>query len=382
MNYTNVFRQNIQSKQRIIVNQGGTSSSKTWSILQILYLLAIKYDGILISVVAETMPHLKRGAMRDFFKMLEDENNYNENEHNKSDFSYQIKKSKIEFFSADNGAKVRGARRDYLFINECNNISYETFEQLEIRTKERIFLDFNPVCKFWAHDKVLLRSDVTFIKSTYLDNNYLSDNIKHTIESRKNIDANWWRIYGDGEIGELEGLIFNNFYLCETFPIDCKWVAYGLDFGFTNDPTTIVKVGLHSGELWIDELIYKTAMTNQDIGNFLKANNLSRVELIADNSEPKSIEEISQMGCRIEGCVKGKDSVINGIDIMKRYRINITKNSLNTINEFRNYSWKKDKNGKYINETSGIYDHCIDAIRYVVLKKTPKEKKITEIDVY
>lgn len=374
MIFTNVFHENRKATQRIVVNQGGTSSTKTWSIQQLLYLLAAR-NTLLISIVSESMPHLRRGAMRDFFKMLLEDSLYDEQSHNKTNNTYKIKKSTIEFFSVDSQDKVRGARRDILFMNECNNISYDTYSQLEVRTKERIYLDYNPVSEFWVHEKLLPLDNVKFIKSTYLDAlEVLPDGIVKSIESRKETDPNWWRVYGLGEVGTLEGIIYKNYKIVDNFPDDVKWMCYGLDFGYTNDPTVLLKIAMKEDEIYIDELIYETGLTNQDI--VLKQRQLEigrRDEIYADSAEPKSIEEIYREKFNIKPCKKGKDSVNQGIDVVKRHKINITKRSINTIKEIRNYSWQKDKEGKFINKPIDHTNHAMSALRYGVSMKLKKK---------
>jgi phage terminase large subunit len=379
MKFTNVYKKNIKEGKgkRIVVNQGGTSSSKTYSILQLLYTIAANSKKpLLISVVSESMPHLKRGAMRDFFNILKSNEIYERDKHNKTDNTYQVGISSIEFFSADNDAKLRGARRDILYMNECNNMSYETYNQLEVRTKLKVFLDFNPVANFWVHEKVLLQDNVAFIKSTYKDNDCLDEQIIKSIEAREFTDLNWWRVYGLGEVGALEGTVFSNFDVCDDIPEDVKWTYYGMDFGFTNDPTTLISVSLASGELWLKELVFETGLTNQDIGEKLKRIGLDRYdEIVADSAEPKSIVEIKRMGFNVKPAKKGKDSILNGLDILKRYKINITKDSLNLLDEFRHYQWKQDKDGNYLNQPIDTFNHGIDAIRYVALNKIGGSKQ-------
>lgn len=379
MKFTNVYKKNIKEGKgkRIVVNQGGTSSSKTYSILQLLYTIAANSKKpLLISVVSESMPHLKRGAMRDFMNILKSNEIYERDKHNKTDNTYQVGVSSIEFFSADNDAKLRGARRDILYMNECNNMSYETYNQLEVRTKLKVFLDFNPVANFWVHEKVLLQENVAFIKSTYKDNDCLDEQIIKSIEAREFTDPNWWRVYGLGEVGALEGTIFSNFGVCDEIPEDVKWTYYGMDFGFTNDPTTLISVSLAHGELWLKELVFETGLTNQDIGERFKRLGLDRYdEVIGDSAEPKSIVEIKRMGFNVKPAKKGKDSILNGLDILKRYKINITKDSLNLLDEFRHYQWKQDKDGNYLNQPIDTFNHGIDAIRYVALNKIGGSKQ-------
>lgn len=375
---------------RFVINQGGTSSGKTYSTLQFLILWALRSKKRrLVSVVAESIPHLKRGAYRDFLKILMEAGLYREENHNKTDFTYQLGSFHFEFFSADNDAKLRGARRDVLYVNECNNISWDAFTQLEIRTREKIFLDFNPVSRFWAHTKIMLPGQsYEFIKSTYKDNidhltgePLLEQSIIDAIESRKPVydsdgnlisgDEQFWKVYGLGETGQLEGVIFSNWQTVDSIPDDGKWIAYGLDFGFTNDPTAIIKVVYQGGELWIEEMSFDTGMTNPDIINKLKSIGVGPLDdIIADSSEPKSIAEIKRGGFRAcRGVKKGPDSINNGIDILKRYRINIHKKSVNLIDEFSNYQWMKTKDGDYLNKPIDSYNHGIDAVRYVCFDK-------------
>ncbi len=372
MQVTSVYHQNVQTakEKRIIVNQGGTSSSKTWTILQLLYFIAdVSNKGLIISVVAESLPHLKRGAMRDFFNMLNMYGIYNRRAHNKSDNTYRVGSSLIEFFSADDDSKVRGGRRDILFINECNNVPYPVYDQLEVRTKRKIFLDFNPVSEFWAHTKVLGDDDVGFIQSTYLDNEFLDQRIVKSIEKRKTKDPNWWKVFGLGEIGSLEGLIYNNVKIIKEFPKDIAF-WYGMDFGFTNDPTTLIKIGVKEDDMFIEQLIYQTRLLNNTIIDKMKAMEVSmQDEIFADSAEPKSIQEIYNSGFNIHPTEKGKDSVINGINVVKRYNLHVVDTGIETIKEFRNYQWMQDKEGRYINKPNGINDHSMDAIRYGAFNK-------------
>lgn len=374
MNTTSVFSRNAVAFAdgcRFIINQGGTSSSKTYSILQLLYFIALTNDNLLISIVAESMPHLKRGAMRDFFKILQSEGAYERELHNKTDNTIQIGKSTIEFFSADNEAKVRGARRDILFVNECNNVAGETVDQLLIRTKITSFFDFNPVASFYIHEDFLQdearMKNGAFIKSTFLDNEFLDSRIRDEIESRRNNPrfANWFRVYGEGEVGTLEGLVFADFKIVDELP-EAKERAIGIDFGFTNDPTAIVDVREYNGALWIDEVAYQTGLTNADIYRIVNTLELSpRVTVVADSSEPKSIKELQDRGVNIVGAIKGAGSINAGIDLMKQFTtINVTRRSVNLIKELRNYSFETDKTGKRLNVPVDVFNHAIDATRY------------------
>jgi phage terminase large subunit len=321
------------------------------------------------------MPHLKRGCMRDFFNILQSESLYIRDQHNKTDSIYKVGNAIIEFFSADNDAKLRGARRDILYINECNNVSYEAYTQLEVRTKKLVILDFNPVARFWAHEKVIPQDRVEFIKSTYKDNDHLDKEIVRSIEARQFIDPNWWKVYGLGEVGSLEGVIYSNWEITKEFPTEYKWRVYGQDFGFTNDPSALVEVVLSEGELWVKELIHETGLTNQDlVERYRQLGIESRAEIIGDSAEPKSIEEIKRQGFNIKPAHKGADSINNGIDILKRYKINVYHESVNIINELRHYQWQEDKNGKRFNKPIDDFNHTLDALRYVALNKIGKPK--------
>jgi phage terminase large subunit len=380
---TSVFSKNIlafQDNARYIVNQGGTSSSKTYSILQLLILIAARRKGLHISVVSESLPHLKRGALRDFTNILNAEGLYSDTMHNKSNNTFTIGQSTIEFFSADVSSKLRGARRDILFINECNNITYSSFQELAIRTKLCTFLDYNPVSEFWVHTELLndTTRKIEFIKSTYRDNELLDKNILSDIESRKERDPNWWKVYGEGEIGNLQGVIFSNYKIVSSVPESPKQII-GIDFGFSNDPTSVVLITYSDGELYIDELCYRTQMTNADIAKLiLSDDNLKKCVCVCDSAEPKSIHELQLAGVRAIPAEKGADSVRSGIDTLLQYRMNITQRSVNAIKEFRNYRWKVDKDGKSMNVPVDFWNHCIDAVRYAsvyLLSKTTNKVK-------
>ena len=399
MKFTKVFVKIAEGfkNSRFIINQGGSSSSKSYSAIQLIIIKALKSnEPKLFSIVSETIPHLKRGVMRDFFKIIIESGLYREEHHNKTDSTYQLGNWTIEFFSADNDAKLRGARRDFLFVNECNRITWDAFTQLEIRTRDKIILDFNPVSRFWVHSKLMNpNNSYSFIKSTYLDNvdhltgrPLLEESIIKAIESRKPVydlegnilsgDEQFWKVYGLGEVGSMEGVIFNNWETVDSIPDSGKWSAFGLDFGFTNDPTAIVRVVYQGGDLWIEELCFEPGLTNPDIVEKLKSVGVGTLDdIIADSSEPKSIAEIRRGGFRAcRGVKKGPDSITNGIDILKRYRIKIHKKSINLIEEFSNYQWFKTKDGEYLNKPIDNFNHGIDAIRYVCFDKIGMNRQI------
>lgn len=377
MRCTGVFSKNIRAfneKKRFIVNQGGARSSKTYSVLQLLLLICQRAKGSrLISVVSETLPHLKKGAMRDFIAILEEDGLYSESMHNKTDNIFSIKSldgkftSYIEFFGADSGDKVRGPQRDYLFLNEANNLDWETYYQLAIRTAKTIFIDFNPVSEFWVHTELLpslQASHYEFIKSTYRDNEYLSEHQVADIERRALRDDNFRLVYAEGEIGSLEGLIYKHWKLCDDLPTTDKRII-GIDFGFTNDPTVITDVRQYNGEWWADEVTYQTGLLNNDIARIIKGMGLrSGVRVVCDSAEQKSIEDLKRMGINAEPCEKGAGSIVAGIDYINSMPINITRRSLNAHKELRNYKWKTDKSGKALNEPIDNWNHFCDSFRY------------------
>lgn len=357
-------------KKRVKVIQGGTSAGKTFGIIPILIDRCCKEPGLEVSVVSESVPHLKRGALKDFLKIMKSTGRYVEDRYNKTDRIYRFSNgSFIEFFSPES---ILGARRNVLYINECNRgITFSDYHQLAIRTSHDIYLDYNPANEFWVQTELMKDDDVDFIILTYKDNEALPESIVIDIErAREKAKTskyweNWWKVYGLGQMGTVEGVIFGEFKHCQEFPKDCKWVVYGIDFGYTNDPTTIVKVGLKDGELYLEQLLYQTGLTNTDLNLKMKELGIGRGEIVADSAEPKTIEELRRMGWNIRGAVKGKDSVINGIDLIKRYPVNIISNSLELIKEWRGYMWKFDTAlNKYVNEPVDELNHCIDAVRY------------------
>lgn len=350
----------------VIVNKGGTRSGKTWSILQLCATIAQLEPKVLISVVGETMPFLKRGVIRDFRVMMGGA--WNPDKWNASDKIYTFDNgSQIEFFSADNEGKVHGSARDVLFINECYFVPFEIYRQLRIRTKKLVLLDYNPRSRFWVDEDVIDNPGTALIHSTYLDNPFLSEQQKQAILSYRN-DANWWRVYGEGQTGSVEGLVYTEFKTVDSMPVPFKREFYCIDFGFTNDPTAILRVRLSGGELWIEELAYKTGMLNNDIVQVLHNNNVARgASIVCDSAEQKSIKEINNIGgYRAVPCTKGRGSVEAGITAVKAYNLNVTKGSLNVIEELRNYSWKRDQEGNYINTPVDRYNHALDALRYGV----------------
>jgi len=364
---TTAIRKINALKRRIKIIQGGTSAGKTYGILPILITKAATYPKTEISVVAETIPHLRRGALKDFLKIMKETNRYFDERFNKSLLKYEFANgSFIEFFSADDSSKLRGARRDILYVNECNNITFESYNELAIRTKKEVFLDFNPANEFWVHTELKDEQDSDFLILTYKDNEALDKSIVDQIEKNRlkaetsAYWANWWRVYGLGEIGMLEGVIFSNWKQIDTLPKEAKLIGIGLDFGYTNDPTAAVEIYNYNGTRILNELVYRTGMLNSDIAKILPSN----VVIYADSSEPKSIDEIKRYGKTIKGVTKGKDSINYGIDVMQQQEYLVTSQSVNLIKELRAYCWDVDKQGTRLNKPIDTNNHAIDALRY------------------
>lgn len=352
-------------KNRIRAIQGGTSASKTISILQILIDKAQRdTTPTVTSIVSESLPHLRKGAMRDFLNILDTHGYYDDNRWNKTDSIYTFESGSIvEFFGADQPSKVRGPRRDRLFMNECNNMALETFEQLEVRTRETIWLDWNPTTEFWFYTDVKpSRNDVDHLILTYLDNEALEKAIIDSIEQRKDRKS-WWQVYGLGLLGEVDGKIYTNWKIIDEIPHEAKLERFGLDFGYTNDPSALVAIYRHQGGIILDELLYQKGMQNSQIAGVIQ-NQEQVVLTVADSAEPKSIDDIASYGVPIVATVKGRDSVKQGIDIVQDQQISVTKRSINIIKEYRNYLWETDKNGKVLNVPEHEYSHTMDAIRY------------------
>ena len=361
-----VFRHLETSDKRIVIEQGGTRSGKTYNILiWIIFSYALKNSGKTVTICRKTYPALRTSAMRDFIEILRSYELYDEKNHNKSSSEYSLNGNMIEFISLDQPQKVRGRKRDLLFINEANELHWEDWQQLVFRTTGRIIIDYNPSDEFhWIYEKVKTRDDAEFHITTYLNNPFLEDSIVKEIELLKQTDENYWRVYGLGEVGSGKSIIFRT-NLIDKIPDNARFISYGMDFGYTNDPTTLIAIYIHDTNLYFDEKIYRTNMTNQDIANELGRLEIGRRdEIYADSGEPKSIEEIYRMGWNIKPATKGRDSVNIGIDMLKRYALHVTKESTNTIKEFRNYKWKEDKNGVVLNTPVDMFNHSIDAIRY------------------
>lgn len=364
--------------------QGGTSASKTISILLVLIAQAQSdKTPTLTSVVSESFPHLKKGAMRDFFNILEGHGYYNEALHNKTDNIYTFETgSKIEFFGVDSADKVRGPRRDRLFVNEANNVSYGAYSQLEVRTREQVWLDWNPTNEFWFYSELLanpeIQPDLDHIIITYRHNQALDPAIVKSIEARRT-NKSWWTVYGEGQLGEVEGKIYKGWRIIDQVPHEARLERRPLDFGFSNDPTAIVDIYYHNGGYIFDELLYRKGMVNREIATFLNNQEKPNTLVVGDSAEPKSIAEIASFGVPIIGAQKGPGSVSAGIDFIQGQQISVTKRSTNIIKEYRNYLWKTDKEERILNVPEDLFNHTMDAIRYGMESLRPKEDEEEEV---
>lgn len=303
--------------------------------------------------------------MREFIEILQTHRYYKEEQHAKSEQTYHFKNgSFIEFFGADDMRKVMGPRRDILFVNEANNVPYQTFRQLDLRTRGTVFLDYNPVSEFWVHDDLIPHTKHDFVILTYKDNEALDKNTVRKIEELKR-NKNLWKVYGLGEIGVKEGQIYPEWTQIDEVPGEARRERRWLDFGYTNHPTAIGSRFTLDGEPIYDEEEYRVGMTNREIADKIKTLPEPRTLVIADSAEPKSIDELKSYGINIAPAVKGPGSVNFGIDTVMGMTPKVTKRSTNIIKENRNYLWKTDKDGNPLNEPEKVFDHHMDGIRYV-----------------
>ena len=360
-------------KKRIRAVCGGTSASKTISILIWLIDYAQSHKSKNIWVVSESMPHLKGGAIEDFKNIMQGQGYWAESRWHGTDYVYTFETgSTIKFTSVDTYGKAHGPRRDVLFLNECNNLAYNIVDQLITRTREMVWIDWNPTSEFWFYEKMLgKRDDIDFITLTYKDNEALDQNTIQEIESHKN-NKNWWRVYGEGKIGEVEGRIYTGWQIIKDIPFEARLEGYGLDYGYSIDPTAIVAVYYYNGGYILDEVLYRKGMSNKQIADVL--NSLPYGLVVADSAEPKSNDEIKSYGVNLVPVVKGKDSIKQGIQYVQDQKISVTERSINLIKEYRNYLWKTDKNGQIINEPEGGLDHALDAVRYRLSSMKPQRE--------
>ena len=371
---TNVIFKHLQrSNKKITIEQGGTRSGKTYNILLwLIFDYCTGNNNKTITICRKTFPSVRASVMRDFFDILKQYKIYSEDFHNKSNSEYRLFNNLVEFISLDQPQKVRGRKRDVLFINEANELYFEDWQQLVFRTTEKIILDYNPSDEYsWIYDNVIPREDAEFYKTTYIDNPFLHESIISEIELLKETDETYWQIYGLGERGLSKSTIFQ-YTEVNKIPEEAKFVSYGMDFGYVNDPTVLVSVYLKDFSLYCKEHFYQTQMTANDIYRKLQEVGVGREAIFCDSAEPRLIDELRRMGLNTRHTIKGKDSVNAGIDLLKRYKLNVTSDSPNMIREFRNYKWIEDKNGKLTNNPVDANDHTIDSLRYATYNMLSK----------
>ncbi len=366
---------------RIRIVKGGTSASKTISILAILIDYAVKNPNKEISVVSESIPHLRRGALKDFLGILKGQQRYNESQFNKSTLKYNFTNgSYIEFFSTDQPDKLRGARRTDLYINECNNVPFDAYTQLAVRTSGVIWLDYNPSNLFWVDKELIGKPDTDYITLTYKDNDALPESIVREIEKAKEKAktstywSNWWKVYGLGEQGSLEGVCIPDWKEIDRIPEDARLLAYGMDFGYSVDPTTLIGLYKWNEAYIFDEVLYKKGMLNRDISRYLSQLDIKE-NIIADSAEPKSIAELNGYGHTVYPVSKGRDSVVYGINLINQNEIYVTARSKNLKRELQGYVWAKDKEGNTLQKPTGSHPDCIDAARYVLTDQLENPNK-------
>jgi phage terminase large subunit len=363
--HTKIFDQNLAAKTRYIFNEGGSRSSKTYSINQVLFNIAIESKiPVIISIVSESMPHLRKGAMRDFLQFLKNNNIYDERFHNKSDNIYQVNKSIIEFFSVDTPGKVHGPERDYLFVNELQYIDYDTFFHLAQRTRKQVFADWNPVSEFWVYEQYInnpqYKNELTLIHSTIKDNPFEAEEIRKDIYRRAERDPNYKRVYLEGLIGQLEGVIYPNWSYGE-FDNSLPY-GFGLDFGFHPDPDAMVKTAIDQSKrkIYAKECFYLNDLLISDLRKEVQSHARSHELIIADSADPRMITELKHTPLNIKGIEKHEGSVIEGIRLVQDYDIVTDKESTNLIKELRNHTWNDKKAGI----PNKGFNHLLSGIRY------------------
>ena len=374
---TTAFNKIATLKQPIRIIQGGTSAGKTFSILLYLIYYGLKKE-LLISIVAESVPVLKRGAYKDFQDILISLDLYDEANHNKTDRTIKVGKSTFEFFSADDSSKLRGSRRDVLFLNEANNVSFEAFSELNVRTKQFTFLDFNPSAPFYAHTDLIGSDGVDFLILNYKDNEFLNEKIIKEIESwelkaeTSEYYKNRWKVMGLGQLGVQSGAIYNDWSEIDSLPVNAELLGSGLDFGFSNDPSALVSVYRYNGEIILDEIIYQKGLLNSQLAALIKTSDSKNAIIYADSAEPKTIAELKYYGLTVIPVIKGKDSINYGIQLVQEENFKVTSRSINLIKELQNYTWSKDKDGNSLSIPIDSFNHALDALRYFFLMKFSK----------
>ena len=366
----------IDSSRKICILQGGTRSSKSYSALQWLLVRALSQPNIVVSIVRKSFPSMRVSIMRDWQTILKELDIWDEESWSATEHIYTFDNgSMVEFMSIDSSEKRKGSSRDYLFIDECNELSREDYFQLFIRTRIKTIIAYNPSfgTNHYIFNEIQTHPESDLFVSTFLDNPFLEQSIIEEIERLKTINPEYYKIYGLGLPGNNVGTIFTIGIVDET-PEDAEFIAFGMDFGFSIDPSTLVCISKRDKDLYIDELLYKKGLVTADIIKHLTDLDIGRNEIWADSAEGRLIEEIYRSGFNIKPVKKGKDSIRMGIDLMQQYKLNVTKRSTNTIQEFSEYVWMVDKNGNFENVPVDYSNHSIDAIRYVCMERLNAKK--------
>jgi phage terminase large subunit len=367
-------------KGRIRAVSGGTSASKTISILFWLIDYAQSVPNELVSVVSESYPNLQDGAMRDFQAIMRDRGYWKQDLWHDTKHTYTFETgTKLQFLAIDTYGKAHGPRRDVLYINEANYLDYKIVDQLITRTRKIVWMDWNPSEEFWFYtDMKPTRNDVDFITLTYLDNEALDPISVAEIESHRH-NKMWWQVYGLGQLGEVEGRIFTDWKIIDDIPHEARLERRGLDFGYAYDPNALVDIYHHNGGIILDERLYQKGMSNRQIAQYLQNMDHPDTLIVADSAEPKSIDELASYGVNVIGANKGPGSLNQGIKYLQDQRVSVTRHSLNLIKEYRTYFWKQDKNGKILNTPEGGNDHILDAARYGLESLRPRVEKKTPV---
>lgn len=367
---TKVYEILSKSEKRVTVMQGGRGSGKTYNILIWFIVKLLSTPNKSLTICRMSMPAMKRSVMKDFIDILKQYNLYDEQRHMISDSSYTfLNGSKVEFISADDGQRLRGSKRDYLYINESNEITKDVWLQLVMRTTDKIVIDYNPSDAFsYIYDHVITRSDADFYITTYLDNPFLPQSQVDEIERLRDADENYWKVYGLGQKGSSENIIYTHYQLCDELPNKGE-SFYGLDFGHTN-PSVLIKVELYEGRLYVKQMVYQSKLITSELIDAMKDLNLDRwAEIFCDSAAPALIEEIRRAGFNVK---TSKKDVLLGINKVKSYPLFVCKTSSDLLKEFKMYKWKEDKDGKAFDEPVKLFDHGLDAMRYAVYTKLSK----------